>query len=346
MTKHLVTGASGFLGLKIAERLLAQGDEVIGVDLRPPVNMPAGLKFSVCDIRDSENLSKLLVGVSVVHHAAALVPLTKKYNEFLDVNVEGSRNVARLAKQAKVEFFIHVSSSAIFGKTGDAPISNNSPLTPIEPYGQSKLDGERAVESELAHSKVGFAMIRPRTILGTERGGIFDLFFRWVKEGQPIFTIGSGLNKFQFVHVDDLIDAIILVTNTRSQGKFNVGTDEFESLNELFAYLIAHAKSSSAIVHLPVHITIMALTILEKLKLSPLAPWHYKTFHNPFYFDLSELNALGWKPKYSNKHLICAAYDSYLLWSKEENQDPSSPHRSKLKAGILGPIQKVIKWFL
>lgn len=337
---------SGYLGQKIAERLLEEGHEVIGIDIRKPSHDLPGLNFFYCDIRDETLMAALMSGIEVVHHTAALVPLTKKYKEFRDVNVEGSRRVAHQAKLAKVNFFIHTSSSAIFGKTGDSAITNKDPLEPIEPYGLSKLRGEEAVIAELDGSETKFALIRPRTILGTERGGIFDLFFRWIANGDPIFTIGNGENKFQFVHVDDLIDAIMLITNKRASGKFNVGTNAYESLNALFNFLIGHAKSTSRIIHLPVKFSIFSLTLLEKLKLSPLAPWHYKTFHNPFYFDLEDLYNVGWSPKYSNKQLICMAYDSYLDWSKDVGNSDASPHRGKLAAGILTPIQKLLKWFL
>lgn len=330
----------------MAERLLDEGHEVIGIDIRKPSHELPGLNFFYCDISDETRLASLMSGIEVVHHTAALVPLTKKYNEFWNVNVEGSRRVAHQARLAKVEFFIHTSSSAIFGKTEDSAITNKDPLEPIEPYGLSKLKGEEAVIRELDGTKTRYALIRPRTILGTERGGIFDLFFRWIANGDPIFTIGSGENKFQFVHVDDLIDAMMLVTSKRVSGKFNVGTNSYESLNELFNFLIGHARSNSRIIHLPVKFTIFSLTLLEKIKLSPLAPWHYKTFHNPFYFDLQDLNKLGWAPRYSNKQLICMAYDSYLDWSEDVANSDASPHRGRLAAGVLTPIQKLLKWFL
>jgi nucleoside-diphosphate-sugar epimerase len=301
------------------------------------------VQYVIADIRDQNSIEKYFSGVQVVHHTAALVPLTKNYGEFKSVNEFGSEVVARVSRKCNVEVFIHTSSSAVFGKTSDQPIGIDTILKPIEPYGKSKLRGEISVKRVLSECETRLVVIRPRTILGTERGGIFDLFFSWIQSNEPIFTIGSGNNSFQFVHEEDLIDAMFLILKSEVSGDFNVGTDRFGTLNDVFKSLIDDAGSTSKIVHLPVIPTIFSLSALEKLKLSPLAPWHYKTFHLPFFFDVNPILELGWKPKYSNNELMLSAYNSYLEWSREKPEKNSSPHRSKLDAGILKLVQKLFK---
>lgn len=344
MEKYFITGVSGYLGKKIADRLLARGKSVIGVDIHPGVGLDPRIEFHVCDVRDTEKLSKLILGASVVYHTAALVPLTRKYSEFLSVNVEGSRSAARAAREAGVNQFVHISSSAVYGSTSRLAITPKTPLEPIEPYGLSKLKGEQAVQAELLGCQTALTIIRPRTILGTERGGIFDLFFSWISKDEPIYTIGPGENIFQFVHVDDLMDAIDLVTDKSAPGSYNVGTDDYASLNEAFKRLISHAKSKSRIVHLPTRPTIFALAAMEKLGFSPLAPWHYKTFHLPFHFEIDNLTSLGWSPKYSNDRLLAAAYDSFIAADKSDSAGGAlSPHRGTLKPGGLGLLHKMFR---
>jgi nucleoside-diphosphate-sugar epimerase len=342
-TKHLVTGSSGFLGRKIIQRLINEGKEVVGVDVIKEENPVSGAKYVVSDIRDEFRIEDQLNGVSIVYHTAALVPLTKAYSDFRSVNEEGSRVVAKLARKHGVEKFVHISSSAVFGKTSDSAITSNTPLVPIEPYGVSKLNAEIAVKQELLTSDTKLIVIRPRTILGTERGGIFDMFFRWVDTSEPIFTIGNGDQRFQFINVEDLIDAIFVTLQKGATGDYNVGTDTFGSLNESFRHLIEHAESKSKIRHLPVVPTMVALSALEKVGLSPLAPWHYKTFHLPFYFDVSPLLDLGWRPKFSNDAMLANSYDSFKDWSSISDGASSSPHSSKLDSRVLTTIQKMFR---
>ena len=341
--KHLVTGASGFLGKKIIERLVNEGKEVIGVDIQLDPNAVSGPQYVMGDIRNAPLMEKLVKDALVIHHTAALVPLTKAYSHFRSVNEEGSRILARQAKRYGVEKFVHISSSAVYGKTTNEAISAITPLNPIEPYGVSKLNAEIAVKQELSISETKLILIRPRTILGGERGGIFDMFFRWVDTGEPVFTIGKGDQKFQFINVEDLIDAIFLTIEKGVSGDYNVGTDAFGTLNESFHHLIEHAESKSKIRHLPVKPTMVTLGALEKLGLSPLAPWHYKTFHLPFFFDVSPLLDLGWKPKFSNNAMLADSYDSFKEWSIKSEGASASPHSSKLDSKVLTTIQKIFR---
>jgi nucleoside-diphosphate-sugar epimerase len=341
--KHLITGSSGFLGKKIIERLVTQGQEVVGIDIQVDPSPISGVEYIVGDVRNSKTVERIIKDISIVYHTAALVPLTKAYSDFRSVNVQGSRVLAKLAKEANVEKFIHISSSAVFGKTADKEITNETQLNPIEPYGISKLKAEIAVKEELKGTNTKLILIRPRTILGAERGGIFDMFFRWIQSNDPVFIMGSGNNKFQFVHVEDLIDAIFLTISKDVSGDFNVGTDSFGTLNEAFSALIKYSNSKSKVRHLPVLPAMAALTFLEKLGLSPLAPWHYKTFHLPFFFDVSNLTQLGWKPRFSNDSMFENSYDSFKKWSSDTQEFTTSPHRSRLESRVLSSIQKLFR---
>lgn len=339
---HLVTGSSGFLGQTTISKLLSLGHRVIAIDVIEDKSLDPRVIFHRVDVRDLESLNSIMVGVDVVHHLAALVPLTKAYNEFWSVNVEGSETVAKAARLNGVRAFVHTSSSAVYGKTTNEAITRETPLRPIEPYGESKLQGELAVKRILSDSKVQLVVIRPRTILGDGRGGIFELFFKWIEESKPIFTVGDGNKLFQFVHIDDLISATFCALNSGLSGDFNVGTENYGTLNQAFETLIERTGSRSPIVHLPVWATVNGLRLLEKLKLSPLAPWHYMTFHFPFFFDLSPLTSIGWKSTYSNDELFIAAYNDYMSRDHSVSDDEMSPHRKKLDAKALTLIQKLL----
>jgi nucleoside-diphosphate-sugar epimerase len=190
--RHLVTGGSGFLGALIARRLAARGDSVLAVDIWEDATRPPGVEFAHCDVRDREKLAGLMRGCDVVHHNAALVPLTKSGPNFWSVNVDGSRIAAETAAACGVKAFIHMSSSAIFGVPREVPITQATRPAPAEVYGRSKWAGEQAVAEACAKGGVPLIVIRPRTILAPSRLGIFQILFEWIREGRNVYVIGSG----------------------------------------------------------------------------------------------------------------------------------------------------------
>lgn len=336
MSTHLVTGGSGFLGNLIARRLLARGEHVKVLDVWEDPGRPREIEFIHCDILDREGVRAAMQGVDIVHHNVALVPLTKSGKRFWDVNVEGSRIAAEESVSTGVQALVHMSSSAIFGAPEQHPITDETPLQPLEIYGRAKLAGEQAVTQVCQRSGLPLIVIRPRTILGEGRFGIFQILFDWIREGYSISIIGDGSNQFQFVHAHDLMDAYMLALEAARPGAYNVGTDRFGTIRETLENLIVHAGSTSKVMSLPVGLTITVLRVADFMGISPLAPWHYLTYHKPFYFDVSKLAALGWKPGYSNDEMFQESYDWFCANSEQtEIGNAGSPHRRPVREGLL-----------
>lgn len=339
--KHLITGGCGFLGMIIAEKLIARGDEVISLDIWETPDQLPEVQFVSGSVLDRELVRRLMQGVDVVHHTAALVPLTKENDKFQEVNVMGSRVVAEEAARAGVKYFVHTSSSAIFGKP-KCPAGNSSPLRPVERYGASKLEGERAVEEVARQNNMPLIVVRPRTLIGTGRLGIFQILFEWIKEGRNVYVIGDGKNKIQFLHADDLIDCYMFLCEQEKPGFYNVGTDRFGTLEETLNALIAHAGTATRVKHLPKQLAVETLSALDKLGMSPLAPWHYLTYGEDFYFDLTPLEELGWKPKYSNVEMLCDGYDQFISnYAASRTKQGGSPHRKRVKEKLLWVLKQL-----
>jgi nucleoside-diphosphate-sugar epimerase len=339
---HLVTGGSGFLGNLIARRLHSRGQQVKVLDIWEDPARPAEIDFIQCDICDRDAVAKALRGIDVVHHNAALVPLTKSGARFWQVNVEGSRIAAAQAAAAGVRAFIHMSSSAIFGLPQQCPITDSAPLHPVEIYGRAKLTGEQAVREVCDKAGLKLIVIRPRTILGEGRLGIFQLLFDWIREGRNVYVIGKGDGLFQFVHAHDLIDAYMLALDHGQPGAYNVGTDRFGTVRQALENLIAYAHSASKVKSLPAGLTIQSLRVLDSLGLSPLAPWHYLTYHKPFYFDISKLSSLGWKPRYSNDEMFRESYNWFLAnYDRLSAEKAGSAHRRPVREGLLWLLKKL-----
>jgi nucleoside-diphosphate-sugar epimerase len=292
------------------------------------------MEFVLADINDQEAVQKAMRGISYVHHNAALVPLAKAGKRYWTVNVEGTRTALAAACAARVKMFCHMSSSAIFGSPTQMPITNASPREPVEIYGRSKLAAEDLV-IQAGREGLPVSSIRPRTIVGTGRLGIFEILFDWIKDGANIYIIGPGTYPFQFVHADDVSEVSIQSALQEKPGLFNVGASKFGSLRDDLGGLIRHAKTKSKIKSIPVWLAIGTLMALDKLRLSPLGPWHYLTYHKPFYFDINPtMNALGWSPRYDNIAILTGAYDSFLS-SEHRAAAGNSLHKNPVKQGIL-----------
>jgi nucleoside-diphosphate-sugar epimerase len=158
-------------------------------------------------------------------------------------------------------------------------------------------------------------IMRPKTFVGPERLGVFEILFDWIREGRRIYVLGDGSNRYQLLAVDDLVAAIQLAASKRAakDETLNVGAGEFGTVRTDVQALIDHAGSPSRITPIPVAPAELTLRALELARLSPLAEWHYKTAHRDSFVDVSRAErVLGWKPRLSNAQALIETYDWYL----------------------------------
>lgn len=337
----LVTGGSGFIGSHLAKTLFEKGESVRIFDINDFSERPTGIEFFQGDICDKEAVRKAMENINVVFHCVALVPLMKAEEKFWKVNVEGTDTLLLVCREHSIRHFVHLSSSAVFG-VPDCPVVENSLLRPVEIYGKAKLAGENLVKEYIREGNMA-SIIRPRTVLGNFRLGIFHILFEWISEGRTIYLIGNGQNLFQFIHVDDLIDAMIECSRLDFSGTYNIGAETFGTLQEDIGSLIKRASSKSTIKTIPSWLAISSLRLLDKLKLSPLAPWHYLTYHKPFYFDIKkERTTLHWKPKYTNAEMLWSSYQWFL--HNKSNLEHSTTHESPHHKAPKQRLLKLLKW--
>jgi nucleoside-diphosphate-sugar epimerase len=339
----LVTGGSGYFGSLLRDRLRERGRRVRVFDLQDAADRPPDVEFVAGDIRDLAAVERACAGVRVVHHNVAMVPLAKDRRAFWEVNRDGVGNLLAACRTAGVRKIVHTSSSAVFGVPAALPVTEDTEPRPVEDYGRAKLAGERLALEQAALHGQDVSVIRPRTILGHGRLGIFQILFDWVREGRAVPVLGRGDNRYQFVHADDLAEACIRAAERPGTRLYHVGAERFGTMRELLEALCRHAGTGSRVRSLPMGLAVAGMRATAALGLSPLAPYHWIMYGRSLWFDVSRArDELGFAARWSNEEMICQSYDWYLAHREELAREPGgSIHRSGLAPGILDWVKRV-----
>jgi nucleoside-diphosphate-sugar epimerase len=337
----VITGSSGYVGSRIVATLSESGWSTVGFDLEDPGNVIPD-RFVSGDVRDASLVQRAMQGADLVVHAAALVPLAGDTTSFHSVNVAGSAAVARSAATTGVRALVNISSSAVYGRPARLPVTTSTPTGPVDPYGWSKLAAEGAVNGSFASAVADGAVlrhVRPRTVVGPGRGGIFALLFDWVARGSALPVLGASTT-IQLVDADDLAAAVALVADPGFSGRIvNVGTPWYQSLSDDLVGLCRHAGTGACVVTLPAA-TARVAGAASAVGLAPLAAWHTRTYAHSNYVEVADLIAAGWSPTQSNLDILCRAYDAH-----NGDDRSSSVHRRGLDGGVLDVAVAVLsRW--
>ncbi|MDA9844265.1 NAD-dependent epimerase/dehydratase family protein, partial [Flavobacteriaceae bacterium] len=338
MSKNvLITGGSGYFGEKVVEEFLKLGFKCSVLDINSfDSSLGSKVDFFQVDIRDKNKVIQCCRNIDIVIHCVAQVPLAKNKNLFKSVNYHGTENILESSIINGVNHFIYISSSAIFGIPESNPVTEESPPIPCEVYGQAKLDGENLVQSY--NNKLNTTIIRPRTIIGPGRLGIFQILFEWIYQGRNIPVFDNGKNIYQFVHSYDLVRSIVLICQNNKYGVFNIGTEDYCSMYETLQSVIKYSKSKSKIKSLKSFWIKPIMNLTSFIGLSPLGKYHSKMYGKSLYFDLTKSKKeLGWSSKYSNKEMMIESYNWYVLNRKNilDSKKNKSHHKSAVEQKIL-----------
>ena len=220
-------------------------------DLNDADDRPADVEFVAGDIRDRAAVREAVDGVDIVMNNVAQVPLATDLRPAAHPSTSTAPDVLlEPCADAGVAKVIHTSSSAVFGVPDTNPVLPSTVPAPMEAYGLAKLAAEWAC-LDAARQGLDVSIVRPRTILGHGRLGIFGILFDWIADGRDPIVLGDGTNRYQFVHSDDLADVCILAARQAGPGLFNVGTDRFGTMRETLEALCLHAGTGAVVRSVP-----------------------------------------------------------------------------------------------
>jgi UDP-glucose 4-epimerase len=248
----LVTGGAGFIGSHLVDRLVDDAHQVLVVDdlsTGRRANLAAAERSGHCrfvktDIAASELLPLVVdFGPELVLHLAAQMDVRKSVADPLHdarTNVLGTVNVLTAAVQCGARKVVFASSGGtIYGEPERLPVTEDAPLRPGSPYGAAKVAGETYVGAFARLHGFAWTSLALGNVYGPRQdphgeAGVVAIFGRAMLAGQPTLVFGDGSTTRDYIHVDDVVNAVLASFDERTDGaRFNVGTGRSTSVREL-----------------------------------------------------------------------------------------------------------------
>ncbi len=299
----LVTGAAGFIGSHMVDRLLSAGHRVVGFDnlstgqIRFLENALARSEFTLhqADLLDGKSLAQAMEGVELVVHFAANADVrfgTEHPRKDLDQNTIATWNVLEAMRERNCKRIIFSSTGSVYGEPDIFPTPETGPF-PIQTslYGASKLAAEGLIQAYCEGFGMQGYIFRFVSILGERysHGHVFDFYQQLAEHPEHLHVLGNGHQRKSYLYVQDCIDAILTAID-RAKDKvniFNLGTDEYCEVNDSIGWICEY------------------LGLHPKLTYSGgERGW---VGDSPFILlDCSRIRALGWRPRLTIKQAVLA----------------------------------------
>jgi UDP-glucuronate 4-epimerase len=270
----LVTGAAGFIGSHLVERLLNAGNQIVGLDNFDNYYLPAikrhnvqsinatdGFTMIEGDIRDAALINRVFseYRIVLVAHLAARAGVRPSIQQpalYQDVNIGGTINLLEASRLNGVRQFMFTSSSSVYGSGASVPFNEEVKLDyPTSPYAASKLAAELFCRTYHHLYGLPVTVIRPFTVYGPRQRPemAISLFTRQIESGEEISVFGDGTSKRDYTYVSDIVDGMVQALTSKNQGFeiFNLGDSRPIVLNSLINIIEECLGEKAKIKYLP-----------------------------------------------------------------------------------------------
>ena len=290
--RALVTGAAGFIGSTLVDRLLGDGHSVVGLDdlsTGRPANLQsaraaAGFEFVQADIVTADLVALLAdTGPEVVFHLAAQIDVRRSVTDpesDAKVNVLGTVRLAEAARRAGVRKVVHTSSGgSIYGVPRTFPTDESAAPDPASPYAAGKLAGEVYLNTFRHLYGMDCSHIAPANVYGPRQdphgeAGVVAIFVKAMLAGEPTRVYGDGLNTRDYVFVDDVVDAFVRASGPAGGGqRFNIGTGVETTDRQLHSTVAAAVGAPDEPVFEPARLGDLARSCLDPGRAEAVLGW-------------------------------------------------------------------------
>jgi 2-alkyl-3-oxoalkanoate reductase len=329
--KALVTGAPGFVGRTLVEKLLAGQHHVRGLvrtasRVEPLRRLGAELYYG--DLRDMESLDRAVKGVDVVFHAAARVGVWGRPEGYYEANVIGTRNLLEAMRRAGVARLIHFSSVSVYGsRTG--LINETEPAERIgDPYGDTKIEAEALIRENTRRHGLAATVLRPSLIYGPYDYNYIPRTSRNILRGR-MRIVGSGRNIAPLIYGEDLVDlAVRAAESVGAIGQtFNAAGIEPITWREFLSTLADLLGTQLPTLPIPYSLLYGAATLMEAcwkvagaMEPPPATRFGTRLLGSDWRYDMTKAHSLlDFRPRIGYREGLRRA----VAWMREERLLPS-----------------------
>jgi UDP-glucose 4-epimerase len=246
-----VTGGAGFIGIHLCKKLATQHTVTVYDNFsnsnKEHFPVMTNVTLTVGDILDNFKLLDSMKNHDIVIHLAAktdVIDSIHNPDNTFQTNVQGTQNVLDSCDSNGISKIIVTSSAAVY-QNSDNHVTETSTTKPLSPYGQSKLD----MENITIRSKINYSILRLFNVYGNGRTtGVIANFKKNILENKPLTIFGDGKAVRDFIHIDDVIDGIIISMKSIS-GIYNIASGNGTSIGDLAKLLIRLSETNSEIIH-------------------------------------------------------------------------------------------------
>ncbi len=315
----LITGCNSLLGRTLAGRLMQSGTPVRGFDFWKLKETPATTEFLDGSILDYELMLEACEGVDTIYHLLDIEYPSHYGRRFMKrVNIKGTENLLKAARETGVGKIVYLSSSKVYGSPEELPVSEEYTPRPNTRYGRDKLKAENLCKKFVEKDEMDITIFRAAPITGPGLDDPMILVILYMALGMEdsnrLYIAGDGDSRYQLVYTDDVVDA--LVTGSRAPvargGVYNLGSDNVPAQHEEVMKVKERAGLESEVKHLTPFFAKFLSFVLKPLNINYLRKEHLLFILSNFVLDCSKAKKdLGWSPTRDNIDIFIETIDWY-----------------------------------